>query len=713
MKTLTKILATIFIVAGIIAPARAQLGPSTPGPMYAPNWYQGYVPTPYQWTLMWSNKVDYVAGGIPIKYGGCGATTVAGCLANLGITGAAGSIVPGATTITGAGAHGNGLLWNTGGVLGNLASANSGVLVTSAGGVPSISSTLPSGLAMGTPASINLANGTSLPAAALTGTTLPSGIVTSSLTTVGTLTGGATGAGFTVALGTSTVTGALPAANMPALTGDVTSSAGAVATTLASVATAGTTGSSTAIPVITIDVKGRTTSITTAAVVAPAGTLTGATLAANVLGTSITSTGTLTGGATGAGFTVALGSSTITGRLAYANFVQGATNTVPANVTSGTANFAAFSMPSCSAASSALTWTTNTGFGCNSIVPGTGTVTSVSVVTANGISGTVATDTSTPAITLALGAITPSSVNKVAITAPATSATLTIIDGTIVTGPPASGTMATLAGTETLTNKTLTAAALGSSTATTQSASDNSTKVATTAYVDRLINQSSTGPTICEILTTGATTCNDGSAPANNGLFTTPAGAKWLEISGVGSGGAGSGSGGSNGAGADGVNSTWSAHGGAAILTAAKGLGGTTGQVGGLGGVCTGSIAFSSIAGGQGGYGSDLSAFTTGGFGGGSMFGGGGPSGTKGATAGQTPPANSGGGGGGGGGSAAAGGGGGGGGGGGCYAIISNPAASYDYAVGTSATAGTAGTGGTAGGASGSGRWLVKIHYNY
>jgi len=41
---------------------------------------------------------------------------------------------------------------------------------------------------------------------------------------------------------------------------------------------------------------------------------------------------------------------------------------------------------------------------------GNGTVNSVSVVTANGISGSVANPTSTPAITLALGAITPSSV---------------------------------------------------------------------------------------------------------------------------------------------------------------------------------------------------------------------------------------------------------------------------------------------------------------
>lgn len=41
---------------------------------------------------------------------------------------------------------------------------------------------------------------------------------------------------------------------------------------------------------------------------------------------------------------------------------------------------------------------------------GNGTVTVVSVTTANGVSGSVATDTTTPAITLALGAITPSSI---------------------------------------------------------------------------------------------------------------------------------------------------------------------------------------------------------------------------------------------------------------------------------------------------------------
>ena len=46
---------------------------------------------------------------------------------------------------------------------------------------------------------------------------------------------------------------------------------------------------------------------------------------------------------------------------------------------------------------------------------GSGTVTSVSVTTANGVSGTVATNTTTPAISLTLGAITPTSTNGVTI----------------------------------------------------------------------------------------------------------------------------------------------------------------------------------------------------------------------------------------------------------------------------------------------------------
>lgn len=63
---------------------------------------------------------------------------------------------------------------------------------------------------------------------------------------------------------------------------------------------------------------------------------------------------------------------------------------------------------------------------------GSGTVTSVSVVTANGVSGSVATATTTPAITLTLGAITPTTVNGLTITASA-AGVLTITAGKTLT----------------------------------------------------------------------------------------------------------------------------------------------------------------------------------------------------------------------------------------------------------------------------------------
>ncbi len=60
-----------------------------------------------------------------------------------------------------------------------------------------------------------------------------------------------------------------------------------------------------------------------------------------------------------------------------------------------------------------------------------GSVTSVSVVTANGISGSVANATTTPSITLALGAITPSSVNSVVISGSSTPSLLVVGSSTV------------------------------------------------------------------------------------------------------------------------------------------------------------------------------------------------------------------------------------------------------------------------------------------
>lgn len=130
-----------------------------------------------------------------------------------------------------------------------------------------------------------------------------------------------------------------------ALTGDVAASGpGSVAATLATVnSNVGSFGSSTSIPSFTVNGKGLITAASGNAVIAPAGTLTGATLASNVLASSLTSVGTLTGGATGAGFTVALGTSTLTGDLPFANLTQIAGFSILAKADTGTGDVAALS----------------------------------------------------------------------------------------------------------------------------------------------------------------------------------------------------------------------------------------------------------------------------------------------------------------------------------------------------------------------------------
>lgn len=81
------------------------------------------------------------------------------------------------------------------------------------------------------------------------------------------------------------------------LTGDVTTGTvignSAVATLATVNSSPGTYGGSSAIPVLTVNNKGLTTVGTTTPVIAPAGTLTGSTLASNVTASSLTSVGTL------------------------------------------------------------------------------------------------------------------------------------------------------------------------------------------------------------------------------------------------------------------------------------------------------------------------------------------------------------------------------------------------------------------------------------
>jgi hypothetical protein len=147
-------------------------------------------------------------------------------------------------------------------------------------------------------------------AGTLTGATLASNVLASSLTSVGTLSGltvsapisgSVTGSSGSTTGNAATAT-ALATGRTIAITGDLAYTSPSfdgsgnvtAAGTLATVATPGSTGSSTAIPIITINAKGLTTSVSSAAVVAPAGTLSGSTLASGVTASSLTSLGTIT-----------------------------------------------------------------------------------------------------------------------------------------------------------------------------------------------------------------------------------------------------------------------------------------------------------------------------------------------------------------------------------------------------------------------------------
>lgn len=131
---------------------------------------------------------------------------------------------------------------------------------------------------------------------------------------------------------------------------------------------------------------------------------------------------------------------------------------------------------------------------------GSGTVTSVSVVTANGVSGTVATATTTPAITLTLGVITPTSVNGLVF---AGGSSVTSAAGSaLVLATGTSGTAATFASATNVL--TLSQGALNFTGATTiTGGAGNMTIVSGTGNSRTLILQSTTAGGVATTFLTG------------------------------------------------------------------------------------------------------------------------------------------------------------------------------------------------------------------
>lgn len=188
---------------------------------------------------------------------------------------------------------------------------------------------------------------------------------------------------------------------------------------------------------------------------------------------------------------------------------------------------------------------------------------------------------------------------------------------------------------------------------------------------------------------------------SGSGTYNTPANAKYLLVEGVGGGGGGAGSGTSPAAATAGGNTTFG------TLTGNGGaLGSTSAGTSSTGGTATGGDENQS--GGNGGGGTNQ-VNNFGGAGGNSRFGGAGLGGLG--STGTAAAANSGSGGGGAGCGNTVNSGGGGAAGGYFKKLITLPAATYAYAIGSAGSAGGAGTGGSAGSAGAAGKVVVTAYF--
>jgi len=262
--------------------------------------------------------------------------------------------------------------------------------------------------------------------------------------------------------------GTLPVGRLPAFSGgDATSSAGSSALTLATVnSNTGSWGTASSVPTITVDGKGRITAAANTSISITTAQLSGTTTAAqepahtcdmtNTAGSLVTTVKGINGTLLSGLSTGLLYNTTSTGVPAIVGFTGGSLAFSGGNLT--------LTNDSASPGNNYVYATNGSGVkGWYAL--GAGTVQSVSVTTANGVSGSVANATTTPAITLTLGAITPTSVNGLTIST--STGTLTIAnakthvvnnsitlagtDGTTWTGPSTSATLARTDAAQTFT----------------------------------------------------------------------------------------------------------------------------------------------------------------------------------------------------------------------------------------------------------------------
>ncbi len=378
--------------------------------------------------------------------------------------------------------------------------------------------------------------------------------------TIGTANGlSLTGQALSLAAATTSVTGALTSTDfntfnskqaagnyITALTGDATATGpGSAALTLATVnGNVGTFGSANQVSTITVNGKGLITAASNTAIQIAESQVTNLTadLAAKQ-STTLTNAHILVGNVSDIATDVSVsGDLTIvnTGEFTIANLAvtnaklaQMPTLTIKGNATGGTANAADLTLAQVNAILPVFTSTLNgltplSGGGSTNFLradgtwaapPGaaSGTVTSVSVVSANGLAGTVATSTTTPAITLSTTITGILQGNGTAISSASTTGSGNIV---LATSPalvtPNLGTPSALTGT----NITGTAAGLTAGTVTTNA---NLTGVVTsvgnaTAIANGAITQAMTGATATPTASTTTSWDASSNLSANNFL---------------------------------------------------------------------------------------------------------------------------------------------------------------------------------------------------